>query len=282
MAKSTSVEAAVRPFAAIRKTYRPFHAIGRGVGSILLMWSIPLLLLAIWFYLSATNSLNQLFPRPEELIHATLRMLDDGTLAANMEISLLRAAAGLGIGGTIGFLLGAATSLFPLADKILNTPVQMIKSVPRLAILPLILVWFGIGETAKIVLIALSTFFPIYLNTFHGIRSVNRGLIEMGKVYGFSRWEMFRDVIFPGAVSSIMIGVRQSIGGTWLILIVAETVAAQSGIGFMATNAREYMMMDVIVLSMILYALLGTISDLVAVAITRHLLRWNPNYRGES
>ncbi len=282
MAKSTSVEAAVRPFAAIRKTYRPFHAIGRGVGSILLMWSIPLLLLAIWFYLSATNSLNQLFPRPEELIHATLRMLDDGTLAANMEISLLRAAAGLGIGGTIGFLLGAATSLFPLADKILNTPVQMIKSVPRLAILPLILVWFGIGETAKIVLIALSTFFPIYLNTFHGIRSVNRGLIEMGKVYGFSRWEMFRDVIFPGAVSSIMIGVRQSIGGTWLILIVAETVAAQSGIGFMATNAREYMMMDVIVLSMILYALLGTISDIVAVAITRHLLRWNPNYRGES
>ncbi|WP_405752573.1 ABC transporter permease subunit, partial [Anaerovibrio slackiae] len=143
----------------------------------------------------------------------------------------------------------------------------------------LILVWFGIGETSKVVLIALSTFFPIYLNTFHGIRSIDRGLIEMGRVYGLSSWDMFRHIIFPGAVSSIMIGVRQSIGGTWLILIVAETVAAKSGIGFMATNAREYMMMDVIVLSMILYALLGSISDLAAVALTKRLLRWNPAYR---
>ena len=155
----------------------------------------------------------------------------------------------------------------------------MIKSVPRLAILPLILVWFGIGETSKVILIALSTFFPIYLNTFHGIRSIEGGLLEMGHIYGLSRWEMFRDVIFPGALPSVLIGFRQSLGGTWLILIVAETVAAKSGIGYMATNAREYMMMDVIVLSMIMYALLGSISDLLAVKLTKRLLRWNPSYR---
>lgn len=280
MAKLSS--SAALPASEAKNSSTSWDVIRNSIGNILLMWSVPVLLFAIWFYLSATNQLNQLFPKPIELVDATVRMIEDGTLAENMQISLFRAGAGLAIGGTIGFFLGTATGLSNTADKILNTPVQMIKSVPRLAILPLILVWFGIGETAKVVLIALSTFFPIYLNTFHGIRSVNRGLMEMGHVYGFSKWEMFRDVIFPGAVSSIMIGVRQSIGGTWLILIVAETVAAQSGIGFMATNAREFMMMDVIVLSMILYALLGSISDLAAVALTRRLLRWDPNYRRDS
>ena len=240
----------------------------------MLVWSVPIILMLTWIYFSETGQLNKLFPKPQELVSTTLRFIKDGTLAANLEISIARAAGGLAIGGTVGFLLGMFTGLYHRADQVLNTPIQMIKSVPRLAILPLILVWFGIGETSKVVLIALSTFFPIYLNTFHGIRSIDRGLIEMGRVYGLSSWDMFRHIIFPGAVSSIMIGVRQSIGGTWLILIVAETVAAKSGIGFMATNAREYMMMDVIVLSMILYALLGSISDLAAVALTKRLLRW--------
>ncbi|WP_405756012.1 ABC transporter permease subunit [Anaerovibrio slackiae] len=245
----------------------------------MLVWSVPIILMLTWIYFSETGQLNKLFPKPQELVSTTLRFIKDGTLAANLEISIARAAGGLAIGGTVGFLLGMFTGGYHRADQVLNTPIQMIKSVPRLAILPLILVWFGIGETSKVVLIALSTFFPIYLNTFHGIRSIDRGLIEMGRVYGLSSWDMFRHIIFPGAVSSIMIGVRQSIGGTWLILIVAETVAAKSGIGFMATNAREYMMMDVIVLSMILYALLGSISDLAAVALTKRLLRWNPAYR---
>ena len=245
----------------------------------MLVWSVPIILMLTWIYFSETGQLNKLFPKPQELVSTTLRFIKDGTLAANLEISIARAAGGLAIGGTVGFLLGMFTGLYHRADQVLNTPIQMIKSVPRLAILPLILVWFGIGETSKVVLIALSTFFPIYLNTFHGIRSIDRGLIEMGRGYGLSSWDMFRHIIFPAAVSSIMIGVRQSIGGTWLILIVAETVAAKSGIGFMATNAREYMMMDVIVLSMILYALLGSISDLAAVALTKRLLRWNPAYR---
>jgi sulfonate transport system permease protein len=134
-------------------------------------------------------------------------------------------------------------------------------------------------ETAKIVLISLGTFFPIYLNTFHGIRYIDNSLIEMGKTYGLTRFELFKDIIFPGSLSSIMIGIRQSLGRMWLTLIVAETVAAKSGIGFMATNAREFMLMDVIVLSLIIYALLGSISDYVAGLIEKRVLRWHANYR---
>lgn len=261
----------------IKKKFIP--VVWKNASNLALAWLIPVGLLLIWGYLSASGNLNQLFPTPRELVQTTVRLISDGTLFDNLRISLIRAAGGLAIGGVIGFVLGVLTGQFETADTILNTPIQMIKSVPRLAVLPLILIWFGIGETAKAVLIALSTFFPVYLNTFHGIRSINPELIEMGKVYGFSSWEMFKHITFPGAISSIMIGVRQSLGSTWLILIVAETIAAKSGIGYMATNAREYMMMDVIVLSMILYALLGMVSDRIAVSITKRLLQWDPNYR---
>ncbi|KMO86267.1 ABC transporter permease [Megasphaera cerevisiae DSM 20462] len=261
----------------MKKKFIP--VVWKNASNLALAWLIPVGLLLIWGYLSASGNLNQLFPTPRELVQTTVRLISDGTLFDNLRISLIRAAGGLAIGGVIGFVLGVLTGQFETADTILNTPIQMIKSVPRLAVLPLILIWFGIGETAKVVLIALSTFFPVYLNTFHGIRSINPELIEMGKVYGFSSWEMFKHITFPGAISSIMIGVRQSLGSTWLILIVAETIAAKSGIGYMATNAREYMMMDVIVLSMILYALLGMVSDRIAVSITKRLLQWDPNYR---
>jgi sulfonate transport system permease protein len=137
-------------------------------------------------------------------------------------------------------------------------------------------VWFGIGEEAKLFLVSLGVFFPVYLNTFHGIRSVDPGLIEMGKVYGLSRWSLYKDIILPGALPSILVGIRYALGIMWLTLIVAETVAADAGIGYMAMNAREFMQMDVIVLSILLYALLGKLSDTIAKWLERRWLRWNP------
>jgi len=249
------------------------------VTDLMLSWSIPFTVLIFWYVITLGQSSISLFPPPNDVGNAVIRLLKDGTLAKNIEISTMRATAGFVIGGIIGFLLGVINGQFRLAEKILNTPIQMIRNVPHLAMLPLILIWFGIGETAKIVLISLGTFFPIYLNTFHGIRYVDNSLIEMGKTYGLTRFEVFKDIIFPGSLSSIMIGIRQSLGRMWLTLIVAETVAAKSGIGFMATNAREFMLMDVIVLSLLIYALLGSISDFAAGLIEKRVLRWHPNYR---
>jgi sulfonate transport system permease protein len=128
----------------------------------------------------------------------------------------------------------------------------------------------------------LGTFFPIYLNTYQGIRYVDRGLVEMGLAYGLNRWRLFWNVVLPGAMPSMMTGINQSMNRMWTALIVAETVAANSGIGYMATSAREYMLMDVILLSLILYALLGVLSDALSALIERYALRWHVHYRKEN
>jgi ABC-type nitrate/sulfonate/bicarbonate transport system permease component len=142
----------------------------------------------------------------------------------------------------------------------------------------LVIIWFGIGEQAKIFLIVCGVTFPIYLNTFHGIRSVDPLLISMAKVYGLGRWELWRKVILPGALPSILVGVRFSLGVMWMTLIVAETIAASSGLGYMATNAREMMQTDVMVLSILMYALLGKLADVVARALEKRFLAWRAVY----
>lgn len=138
--------------------------------------------------------------------------------------------------------------------------------------------WFGIDESAKIFLVALGTLFPIYINTWHGIRNIDRGLVEMARSYGLSGIPLFIHVILPGALPSIMVGVRFALGLMWLTLIVAETISANSGIGYLAMNAREFLQTDVVVVAIILYALLGKLADVSAQLLERLWLRWNPAY----
>jgi sulfonate transport system permease protein len=146
-------------------------------------------------------------------------------------------------------------------------------------LIPLVILWFGIDETAKLFLIAVSVFFPIYINTFHGIRNVDPGLIEMGRTYGLTRWQLYREVILPGALSSILVGLRFSLGLMWVILIVAETISAQAGIGYLTMNAREFLQTDVVLVGILLYALLGKLADVFARGLERYWLRWHPGYQ---
>ncbi|MDU4275287.1 MAG: aliphatic sulfonate ABC transporter permease SsuC, partial [Enterobacter asburiae] len=154
----------------------------------------------------------------------------------------------------------------------------MLRNVPHLALIPLVILWFGIDESAKIFLVALGTLFPIYINTWHGIRNIDRGLVEMARSYGLSGFSLFIHVILPGALPSIMVGVRFALGLMWLTLIVAETISANSGIGYLAMNAREFLQTDVVVVAIILYALLGKLADVSAQWLERSWLRWNPAY----
>jgi sulfonate transport system permease protein len=243
-------------------------------------WIVPFLLLASWQLLAQFGVLSsRVLPNPVDVFKSAIELGRSGQLFEYISVSTKRAFLGFLIGGGIGFALGLCNGLSRIAENLLDTSIQMIRNIPHLALIPIVILWFGIEEEAKLFLVALGTFFPIYLNTFHGIRSVDKSLIEMGNVYGLKGFSLFWHIILPGALPSILVGVRYALGITWVTLIVAETIASNSGIGYMAMNAREFMQLDVVVLSIILYALLGKLSDLAAKIAERRFLKWHPTYQ---
>lgn len=245
-----------------------------------LPWLLPILLLCTWQTASSLQTVStRLFPSPVEVALSGWKLFASGQIFIHMEASLSRAVIGLMLGGGIGFTLGVANGLFLTSYRLFDTSIQMIRNIPHLALVPLVIVWMGIDEGAKIFLVALGVLFPVYVNTYHGIRTVEAGFIEMGRVYGLNRWEMFWQIILPGSLPSILVGLRYALGVMWLTLIVAETIAANEGIGYLAMNAREFMQADIIIVSIILYALFGKVADVMAKWCESRVLRWHPNYR---
>ena len=246
----------------------------------LIGWGVPVLLVVAWELASRLGGIPEsVLPAPSAVAAAFLRVAQSGELVDNILVSFWRAGLGFLIGGAIGFSFGLANGLSRLSEALTDTTFQMIRNVPHLALIPLVILWFGIDESAKLFLVALGVFFPIYLNTLHGIRSVDPQLIEMGRTYGMRPATLFARVILPGALPSIFVGLRYALGIMWLTLIVAETIAASSGIGYMAMQAREFMMIDVVVLSILIYALLGKVADVSARWMERRTLSWNPVFQ---
>lgn len=243
-------------------------------------WALPVALLAIWQLAVELGWLSsRILPAPSAVVEAGYHLVLSGELWHHLAISTWRAAVGFVIGGAIGLALGLITGLSQWGERFLDSSVQMIRNVPHLALIPLVILWFGIDESAKIFLVALGTLFPIYLNTYHGIRNIDPGLLEMARSYGLSGFALFRQVILPGALPSILVGVRFALGFMWLTLIVAETISANAGIGYLAMNAREFLQTDVVVLAILLYAVLGKLADLAARGLERVWLRWHPAYQ---
>lgn len=246
-------------------------------------WGLPLALLAFWQIGIATGFIaTTVLPAPIDILRAGYAATQSGDLPHNMAISTLRALAGLFVGGGIGLAFGFANGLSRWSDAFTDTTLQMVRNVPHLALIPLVILWFGIDEGAKLFLVALGVFFPVYLNTLHGIRGVDPQLIEMGRSYGMNGTTLFRRVILPGSLPSIFVGLRYALGITWLTLIVAETIAANSGIGYMAMQAREFMQTDIVVLAILIYALIGKLADSSVRLLERRLLSWNAAYSSEA
>jgi sulfonate transport system permease protein len=259
---------------------RPPFKIGKH-GLQLLSWFAPVMLVVIWEILAQRGSLSpQVLPAPSKVIRTAFKLAAAGSLLNDLGISLLRAGAGFAIGGAVGFALGTLVGFSRVAEAAIDRSVQMIRAVPFLAVLPLVIVWLGVGEAEKIFLVALGVSFPIYINTTLGIRQVDPKLIELGRVQGLSTFELIRQIILPGALPSILTGVRYALATAWLALVVAETIGAQSGIGFLAMDAREFLRTDVIVLTIVIYALIGVAADAITRLLERHLLAWHPNYGG--
>ena len=246
-------------------------------------WFVPLAVLVIWEIAAKSGALStRVLPEPLAVLRAAWSLIESGEMWADVRVSTWRALSGFAIGGGIGLVLGLATGVFKPVETALDSTVQMVRNIPALAMIPLVILWFGIGEEAKVFLVALGVFFPMYVNTFHGIRSVDANLVEMARSYGLKGFSLYREVILPGALPSILVGVRFALGLMWVTLIVAETISAQSGIGYMTMNAREFLQTDVVVVGILLYAALGKLADWLAKSLERVALRWHPAYQQEN
>ncbi|RZU36213.1 sulfonate transport system permease protein [Streptomyces sp. BK022] len=241
----------------------------------------PLALLVLWQVLSATGVLApDVLASPGRMAQVAGDLIADGSLPSAMGISLRRVAAGLVLGTAVGTGLALISGLFRIGEDVVDAPVQMLRTVPFVGLIPLFIIWFGIGETPKIAIITLGVTFPLYLNVYAGIRGVDSQLIEAGESLGLSRWGLVRHVVLPGALPGALTGLRYSLGVAWLALVFAEQVNADSGIGFLMVQARDFLRTDVIVVCLIVYAFLGLLADFIVRSLERLLLRWRPTFTG--
>jgi sulfonate transport system permease protein len=238
----------------------------------------PLVLVLLW---QAASSAGLISPRtlasPATVLASGWELMLSGELPHNLLVSLARVVSGLAIGLTLGTAFALLAGLSRKGEEIVDAPLQMLRTLPFLALVPLFILWFGIGETPKIALVALGTTFPIYLTLFAGIRGVDPKLMEAGRMFGLDRRGLIRHVILPGALPSALVGLRYALGTAWLSLVIAEQINATSGIGFLINDARDFLRTDVIVVGLVVYALLGLGADALVRALERRALAWRPN-----
>ncbi|MET7346751.1 ABC transporter permease [Streptomyces mirabilis] len=241
----------------------------------------PLLLLALWQLLSSTEVLtSDILASPGTIARVGGNLIADGSLPNAMGVSLQRVAVGLLLGTLVGTGLALVSGLFRIGEDLVDASVQMLRTVPFVGLIPLFIIWFGIGEAPKIAIITLGVSFPLYLNVYAGIRGVDSQLIEAGESLGLSRWGLVRHVVLPGALPGAMTGLRYSLGIAWLALVFAEQINADAGIGFLMVQARDFLRTDVIVVCLIVYAFLGLLADFVVRSLERLLLQWRPTFTG--
>ncbi len=213
-------------------------------------------------------------PAPIDLSRTAATMVADGSLPGALLVSLARVLVGSVIGIVVGLLLGLVAGLWRVGENIVDRPIQMLRTIPFTALTPLLILWFGLGEAPKIALVIIATVVPMYLNTFSGVRSVDAKLVEVATVYKLSPRQRALRVLLPGAVAPILVGLRYALGLAWIAVIVAETVNASSGVGYLLTTARTYVRTDIMMICVAVYAGLGLLTDALVRLAENRLLRW--------
>jgi sulfonate transport system permease protein len=241
----------------------------------------PALILGIWTIGSATALLNRdLFPPPSQVAATAWRLLVDGQLAIHVGTSATRVVTGTVLGILIGVLLAILAGLTRTGEDLLDWTMQILKAVPNFALTPLLIIWMGIGEGPKIVLITTGVAIAIYINTYSGIRGVDRQLVEMAQTLEARRHTLITQVILPGAMPNFLVGLRLGLSSAWLSLIFAEMINTTEGIGFLMSRAQTNLQFDVSLLVIVIYAVAGLLSYTLVRVLERLLLSWRNGFDG--
>lgn len=241
---------------------------------------LPLGIMIIW-YLSSVRGwvAPYIIPPPERVVQTFVEFLQDGTLLGDTWASLKRMLQGYFWAIVAGGLLGVFMGLSVIGEKLLSSTFNAIRVIPPLAWIPLIILWFGIGEISKIVIIFKSAFFPILLNVIQGIESVPKGYIEVSKLLGVSKPKILFKVILPAALPNIFVGLRLGLGASWMAVVAAELIASTSGLGYRLTEGRELSHPDVVLVGMIMIGIIGLLMDLIISKVQHRVLAWQTNVK---
>jgi sulfonate transport system permease protein len=241
----------------------------------------PVLVIALWQAVCSAHVFTSFeLASPLAVVDAGRELWAEGALQAAMLISLQRVVEGLALGVTAGVTLAVVTGLFWAGEDLLDPVIQAARAVPVLGLLPLVIIWMGVGELPKVFLVALAVTFPVYLNTHAGIRGVDMKLVEAGQTFGLNRWGLVKRVILPGALPGFLVGLRFALVGCWAIIVVAEEINAQSGLGYLIMQAQTTNRTDIMCLCLAIYAVLGITADAIVRLLERYLLGWRRGFQG--
>lgn len=243
------------------------------------VYTTPVAIVIVWEFLARAGILKPMYaPAPTDILSTAVELWSDGVLGPDLVISLQRAGIGLAIGLSIGIVAGVLGGFLRTGEYVFNGVAQILNTVPLLAVLPLFVVWFGIDELTKVLLIAFGAGVPMYLNLFAAIRGVDQRLIEMARTTGAGPWRVVTRVLVPGALPGFLVGLRFSLAYSILGLVAAETVNADQGLGFLITQAQTYLQTNKVFVGLVIYSILGLLADQLVRALERVLLRWRPGY----
>ncbi|ABD09638.1 ABC transporter permease [Frankia sp. CcI156] len=241
----------------------------------------PALLFAAWWTVTGFGLVSdQSLASPAAVFGAGRELWNSGELLDSLGISLYRCGVGLILGVTIGLTLAVIAGFFRAGQDVVDSAMNFLRTIPVIALLPLIIVWIGIGEEAKIFLITVGVSFPIYMNTYSAIRGVDIKLVEAGQTFGLGRFGLIRRVIVPGALPGFLVGLRWALGVAWLLLVFAEQVNTDKGIGYLLNSAQSWNRTDIMVLCLVIYGILGLVSDGMVRILERTLLSWRRGFDG--
>lgn len=243
------------------------------------IYTTPVAILLAWQVLAETGVLKPTYaPAPTSILSTAVSLWNQGVLGPDLEVSLRRAAIGLTLGLSLGVVVGVFSGLLRTGEYLLNGIVQIFNTIPLLAVLPVMIVWFGIDELPKVLVIAFGAFVPMYLNLFSAIRGVDQRLIEMARTTGAGSWRLVTRVLVPGALPGFLVGLRFSLAYSILGLVAAETINADQGLGFLITQGQTYLQTDQVYVGLVIYSILGLLADQLVRVLERVLLRWRPSF----